>query len=171
MPGVLGSRGAPLAGLATGLTLVVVVALTQWSVAPSRAALGLDLQLTAVPHGELEVAPAGPAVFGRGLRPGHEAVGAVHLRNQTAKRLAVRPRLEGGPEALDRTLRLDVTSDGRRVFSGAAGELRGRSAALVLASGERATLSVRAYVPEGAEARTRGRAGEWRLAFATEVER
>jgi hypothetical protein len=171
MPGVLGIAGARTAGLATGLVLLAGVALTQWSVAPSRAALGLDLKLTAVTHGELEVGPAGPAVLARGMRPGHEAVGAVKVRNQTSARLAIRPRLLEGPKALDGTLRFELTVGpaGRRVFSGPASALRSGGAPFVLASGERATIAVRAFVPDGGERATRGRAGEWRLAFATEV--
>ena len=169
MPGVLGIAGARTAGLATGLVLLAGVALTQWSVAPSRAALGLDLKLTAVTHGELEVGPAGPAVLARGLRPGHEAVGAVKVRNQTSARLAIRPRLLEGPKALDGTLQFELTAGGRRVFSGPAAALRSGGAPFVLASGERETIAVRAFVPDGGERATRGRAGEWRLAFATEV--
>jgi hypothetical protein len=170
MPGVLGIAGARYLGLATGLMLLAGVALTQWSVAPSRAALGLDLKLTVVPHGELEVGPAGPALLGRGLRPGHEAVGAVTVRNQTGETLAVRPKLTDGPVALDATVQYElIDAVSRGVYSGPASGLRKGGATFLLRSGERTTIAVRAWVADGDRAATRGRAGEWRLAFTTDV--
>jgi hypothetical protein len=95
----------------------------------------------------------------------------VRLRNQTAARLAVRPELREGDVAVDATLRLSLTvaPSGRRIFDGTAAELRRGAAPLVLASGERATIAVRAYVADGAERATRGRAGRWRLGFETDV--
>jgi hypothetical protein len=172
MPDVLGNAGARFLGLATGLVLLAGVALTQWSVAPTRAALGLDLKLTPVTHGELEVGPAGPALLARGLRPGHEAVGSVTVRNQTASPLAVRPRLVEGAAAIDRAVQFELTTAGvPALHSGPASGLRSGGASFLLPSGERTTIAVRAWVADGDERVTRGRAGEWRLAFTTEVVR
>jgi hypothetical protein len=110
-------------------------------------------------------------LLAHGLRPGHEAAGAVTVRNQTSARLAVRPRLADGPAALDGAVQYELTvaPGARRVYSGPASGLRAGGAPFVLGSGERATIAVRVHVADGDEHATRARAGEWRLAFTTEV--
>ena len=169
--------GARVAGLATGLILVAAVSWSAFRVQPTKAPLGLDVALRAVPSGEIAVERVkGDVLRASALKPGGEgdaARGLLHVRNLTGRTVAARPRLEGGDPALDRVLHIELTRRGTRVFSGPAGALRsGRSgAALPMAAGELAGVRIRAFVPASVPETALGRSARFKLSFKGEVAR
>jgi hypothetical protein len=160
--------GVRAAGLLAGLCLVGAVALQAWRVPASPRAAGLEVDLRAVPSGEVGVAPAGAVIRARALTPGGPpARGRVRLSNRTAEELGARPRVTGGDPALDRLVEVELVAAGRVVFRGPVGRLRGDLAALVpLRRGGTADVAVRASVPRGAGRDAVARAGRWTLTFS-----
>ena len=169
--------GARVAGLATGLVIVAVFAWSAWRVEPTRAPLGLDVALRAVPSGEIAVERVkGDVLRASALRPGGDgdaARGLLHVRNLTGRTVAARPLLEGGDPGLDRVLHIELTRRGKRVFIGPAGALRsGRvDAALSMAAGELAGVRIRAFVPASVPETALGRSARFKLSFRGEVVR
>ncbi len=169
MEGISATAGARFAGVVAGLAIVGGVALQSWRVAPSSQALGLDLTVEAAASGELAVEPTGPVVRSRMLLPGseHTVQGEMRVINQTGGRLAAWPRLAEGSRALDGLVQLRIDRGGNPVFRGTAAELRsGAGRPIVVHRGASATLTVKAWLPEGSASRTMGRTGTWRLSFA-----
>jgi hypothetical protein len=135
------------AGFALGLG-VVVIALVGWRLPTVRPDLGAEAAFSITPTGELEVEPAGVFVDAKGLRPGSSAqTGAIALRNQTGKTLAVSVRALPAARDLDGLLALEVTSGRTTIFSGTLGGLRDWTGPLRLRSGERAPLRLRVSIP------------------------
>ena len=177
MSAVATTRGARIAGFAVGLALVATVAWQAWRVEPTRARLGLDVALTAVPSGEIAVERTrGDVLKASALTPGQNldaARGLLHLRNLTGRTVAARPQLEGGDPELDHVLHLELTRRGKRFFSGPAGTLRAGTGdvALPMAAGELAGVRVRAFVPAATPDAALGRAARFQLSFKGEVVR
>lgn len=155
-------------GLLAGMCLVVFVALQAWRVPGAPSAAGVDVDLRAVPTGEVGVAPAGPVLARRTLRPGGPAArGRVRLSNRTAGMLAARPRVTGGDDALDDVVEVELTVAGRVVFRGPLGGLRDDvSTPVPLQRGGSATIGVSARVPASAGDDAVARAGRWTLTFS-----
>ena len=161
--------GVRAAGLLAGLCLVAVVALQSWRVPASPSAAGLELDLRAVPSGEVGVAPAGRVLGGTALTPGGPDVrGRVRLTNRTAQAVAARPLLSGGDPEFDRLVELELTAAGREVFRGRLGDLRDDvSTSVPLRRGDTVPVAVRAWVPQGAGDAAVARAGRWTLTFSS----
>ena len=158
-----------LAGLLAGLVLVALVAVGSWRVPASPQAAGLEVDLRAVPTGEVGVAPAGPVLRGAELTPGGEAARArLRLSNRTAAALAARPLVTGGEPALDRLVEVELREGGRLVFRGPLTRLRAQpaSAIVTLPRGGGATVAVAVRVPSSAGDDVVARAGAWTLTFA-----
>ncbi len=159
-----------LAGL--GMAAVAVVA---WRVPAGTGRLGADLRMSAAPTGEVEVAPVGVFVAGTNLEPAHgddEGVeGQLHLKNLTGTTLAVRLQALPSTVDLDRLVTLNVAVAGgdEVVFRGQLGDLRAKTdRSLRLASGQMATLVVRASVRPDAGEGYRGRTADVPLQLHTE---
>src|SRR5215211_5983212 len=104
-------------GLALGL-LLALGAVLSWRVAAEGAAVGAEVRFVAVPPGELTVAPSGAFLSARGLRPaGEPARGDLRLRNITGTAVAMGLRALPAGRDLDRSLRVELSAGGERVFS------------------------------------------------------
>jgi hypothetical protein len=158
------SRGA---GLLAGLCLVAVVALQAWRVPASARSAGVEVDLRAVPSGEVGVEPGGPVLTRRALTPGGPAArGRVRLTNRTAGVLDARPLVSGGDQALDQLVELELKVAGRVVYRGSLGGLRrGVSTPVPLQRGGSATVAVSARVPAAAGDEAVAQAGRWTLTF------
>jgi hypothetical protein len=135
------------AGLVLGLG-VVVLALLAWRLPTVRPDLGAEAAFSITRTGELEVQQAGVFLDAKGLRPGSTAQsGAVAIRNQTGKTLAVSLRALPGARDLDGVVAVELRSGRERIFSGTLGGLRDWTEPLRLRSGERAPLTLRVSIP------------------------
>lgn len=165
-------HGARVAGFVAGLLIVAAVAWHAWRVPASAAPVELEVTVAAAGDAELAVEPAGDVLAGAlraGARP---AEGLLHVRNQTATTLALRPVLRGGDPVAGAALHVELTRRGERLFRGPAAGLRGSAAATVsVPSGERAGMRVRAWVPAGTDAARLGTGARWNLSFAAEAVR
>jgi hypothetical protein len=155
------------AGLLAGVCLVAVVALQTWRVPASPSAAGAQVELRAVPTGEVGVAPAGPVLRGSLVADGPGLRGRVRLSNRTAQSIAVRPRVTGGDPALDRLVELELTVAGRVVYRGPLGGLRdGVSTSVPLRPSGSATVRAVARVAASAGDEAAAREGRWQLTFS-----
>lgn len=158
MRGARADRWARWLGAAAGIGLAAA-ALAQARVPEGGGKLGLDLIVAAAPTGELRFEPAGPVVAAAGMRPGSAAAaGTVEVRNQTGRRLPFRLRALPSTRDADRLLHLRVGSGPRVLYEGDLGGLRRwTQPGLTLGSGERRTLTVRAWIQRGADTGWAGR--------------
>lgn len=134
-----------LLGLALAVTLLLVSR-------PGAAGAGAPaaVSFAIAPVGELEVVPPPPrpVLEARGLRPGGpRASGVFTIRNQTGEDLAVALRAEVDSTALNGLLEVRVRDDGHPLAESALEGLRVRPIQLQLASGQRARLSLEAWLP------------------------
>jgi len=136
---------------AAGFTLgigIVVLALLAWRLPTVRPDLGAEAAFSVTPTGELEVQPVGVFLDARGLRPGSAAqTGAIAVRNQTGKTLAVSLRALPAARDLDEIVAVQLTSGETTIFRGRLGGLRDWTKPLWLRSGERAPLRLRVTMP------------------------
>ncbi|HKO39303.1 MAG TPA: hypothetical protein VJU14_13140 [Solirubrobacterales bacterium] len=140
---------ARAAGALLGLTLAVTLLLVS---RPGAVGAGAPaaVSVAIVPVGELEVTPAPPrpVLEARSLRPGGPpASGAFTVRNQTGEDLAVALRADMDSTALNGLLEVRVRSGDRVLSESSLESLRVRPPRLQLASGERADLSIEAWLP------------------------
>jgi hypothetical protein len=143
-------------GLALGL-LLALGAVLSWRVAAEGAAVGAEVRFLAVPPGELTMAPSGAFLSARGLRPGGQpARGELRFGNITGTAVAVGLRALPSGRDLDRSLRVELSTGGERLFSGRLGRLRSWTRLFALARGDRRALSARVWVPRSTGARAAG---------------
>lgn len=119
---------------------------------PGAAGAGAPaaISFAVAPVGELEVSPAPPrpVLEMRSLLPGGpRASGAFTIRNQTGEDLAVALRAEVDSTALNGLLEVRIRSDDRLLSESTLEGLRVRPIRLQLASGQRAQLSLEAWLP------------------------
>ncbi|MEX2196213.1 MAG: hypothetical protein WD844_13085 [Thermoleophilaceae bacterium] len=148
---------------------LAVAALASARVPAGAGELGLDLTVAATATGELGVTPPGPAIRVAGMRPGSgAATGTVAVRNQTGRRRALRLRALPSSAEVDRALRVRASAGGAVLYDGELGGMRRwTSRAIELGSGATATLTLRAWLPEGAT-RWAGRIVDVPLELTTE---
>ena len=159
------------AAFAAGL-LVLVLGVSAWRVPHGTGFVGLDLRVLATSSGELAVSPPGPFVGGTNLRPGKAVSGSTSVRNQTGRTLLVRVRALPSIRATDSTVDLEVDAGGARLYRGPLGGLRQSTRSAVrIASGQTARLTVRAWVPAAAAARSRGQIVDIPIELPVEVKR
>ena len=144
-------RWARQAGLAAGL-IASLVAVLGWRTPASGGTLGLELAVTSQPSAQLELSPAGRVLTGSSMKPGESVAGELRARNITGVTLPLRVRALPSIGDLDRSLVVHVDADGRPLYDGPLGGLRGATAAVRLRSGATTTLHVRAALPQGATA-------------------
>ena len=115
--------------------------------------------MTAVPPGELLVEPSSPFLVGRRLQPGGDAAtGELRVRNISPKPVEVHVRALPSNRDLDRVMRVEVSAGDRTISTGTLGDLRTWTRdGLALDDGEAGTLGLRAWLPEGGDAKPRGR--------------
>lgn len=144
-------------GLALGV-VAITAALSAWQVSSTGAALGADLEVVAVPSGELMTSPSAAFVQASGLRPGTRPVtGATTVRNITGRPVRVQARALPSGRDLDGVLQVELRDGDRRLARATLGELRAWSAGGVpLAVGATRRLSMRAWLAPGAAGRTDG---------------
>jgi hypothetical protein len=142
---------AVVAGVAMVAAVVATLQVPRGTGLPSA-----DVVFVAAPTGELGVSPVGAFVTGTGLRPGSEARGHMGVTNQTGKQLSVQVRAMPDSGDLDEALRVQVDSDGKRVFDGTLGGLR-KGARVSIAPGTAAPLDFHAWLPESLEGGYGGR--------------
>lgn len=140
---------ARAAGALLGLTLAVTLLLVS---RPGAAGTGAPaaVRVAIAPVGELEIVPAPPrpVLEARSLRPGGpRAGGAFSVRNQTGESLAVALRADVSSTALNGLLEVRVRNGGRVLSESTLESLRVRPLRLQLASGERTSLSIEAWLP------------------------
>ena len=154
--------GAVVVGLA-----LAAAALSSWRVSEGPGALGAQLQMTARPTGELEVAPLGPFLSATNLRPDATgATGRLGVRNQTGAALAVQLRLVPTNADLDQALSVEVSAGGDRVAKAPLGQLRDWSShSFRLAPGQTGDVLVRAWLPNSADRAYQGTLGEVAVDF------
>jgi hypothetical protein len=104
--------------------LLVVSFLSQYRIPRGTGVAGADIVLVATPVGELAVTPSGAFVTVRDFSPGDEKAGSFTIANQTNKALSVRVRALPDSKALDGLLQVEVSADGRQLFSGPLGRLK-----------------------------------------------
>jgi hypothetical protein len=139
---------ARAAGALLGLTLAVTLLLVS---RPGAVGAGAPaaVSVAIAPVGELEITPAPPQpVLEARLRPGGlRAGGAFGVRNQTGADLAVALHAEVDSTALNGLLEVRVRSGERLLAESTLESLRVRPLRLQLASGQRADLSLEAWLP------------------------
>jgi hypothetical protein len=140
---------ARAAGALLGLTLAVTLLLVS---RPGAVGAGAPaaVSVAIAPVGELEVTPPppSPVLKTRSLRPGGPvAGGAFAVRNQTGENLVVALRADVDSTALNGLLEVRVRSGDRVLSESSLESLRVRPPRLRLASGERADLSIEAWLP------------------------
>jgi hypothetical protein len=137
-------------GFLTGLAIAGAAVLA-WRIPPGSGTLGTDLVVAAVPSGEIQVTSPGPFITAPGMHPTTESGapnGSMEIRNISAQTLAVRLKAAVNIADLDSLLWLELELDGERLFRGPVGRLeRGDVDTFALASGERATIDVRTWLP------------------------
>jgi hypothetical protein len=132
--------------LIAGVAMVVSVVLTA-RVPRGTGMASADVVFLAAPTGELGVSPVGAFLSGTGLVPSSESRGHLAVTNQTGKRLSVLVRALPESGDLDAVLRVQIASDGRRLFDGTLGDLR-RGADVAVDPGVTARLDLRAWLPK-----------------------
>lgn len=168
----MSNRVARGMGLAVGLLLAALLVLDN-RMPRGTGTLGADVVFAVTPTGELAITPSGPFLSATQLRPGPEAhapSGTLEAFNQSPVSLQV--HLRGLPSLLDidEALWVSVESDGRQLFRGPVGDLRNwTSQFLTLASGEKATLTVRTWLPPSAPKGWEGRVATVDLEFRSDV--
>lgn len=140
---------ARAAGALLGLALAVTLLLVS---RPGAAGAGAPaaLSVAIAPAGELEVIPppSRPVLETRALRPGGPvATGAFTVRNQTGETLSVALRAEPDSTELNGLLEVRVRSGSRVLAESTLESLRVRPPRLRLGSGQRARLSLEAWLP------------------------
>lgn len=140
---------ARAAGALLGLTLAVTLLLVS---RPGAVGAGAPaaVSVTIAPAGELEVVPPPPrpVLETRSLRPGGPvATGAFTVRNQTGETLAVALRADISSTELNGLLEVRVRSGSRVLSESTLESLRVRPPRLQLGSGQRAHISLEAWVP------------------------
>lgn len=129
-----------------GVAMVAAVVMTA-QVPRGNGVASADVVFIVAPTGELGVSPVGAFLTGTGLLPASESNGHLSVTNQTGKRLSVLVRALPESRDLDDVLRVEIASDGARVFDGTLGELR-QGAAVAVDPGVTAPLDFRASLPE-----------------------
>ena len=132
--------------LIAGVAMVAAVVMTT-RVPRGTGTASADVVFLAAPTGELGVSPVGAFLTGTGLLPASETHGHLSVTNQTGKRLSVLVRALPESRDLDDALRVEIASDGTRVFAGTLGDLR-RGADVAVDPGVTAPLDFRAWLPE-----------------------
>lgn len=144
---------ARVIGVAAGTALAIAF-LVAGRVPPSGASLAAGLEVKAGRSAELAVTPSGRLLSAGGLRPGsgaRPATARVSLWNPTDVMLAARPSVARGSTQLDDSLHVRVTADGRTLYEGTLGGLRGPTArSFRIAAGQRRRLSLAAWLPSSA---------------------
>jgi hypothetical protein len=124
-----------------------VVAVGGWRTPPAGGSLGLDLAMTYQPDASLEISPAGRVLSGTAMKPGESVSGSLTARNITGVTVPLHVRALPSIADLDRSLVVHVDADGRALYDGPLGGVKGSAK---LRSGERTTLHVTATLPRGA---------------------
>jgi len=163
-----GVRWARGIGFLAGLS-IAIAAVVAWRIPPGTGTLGTDLTIAVVPTGELDVSAPGPFVTGTGLRPGTESdapSGSVKVRNETGSTLSFRVKVVPSIADLDRLLWIEVEAGGAQLFRGPLGDLREASERTFrLASGQKTTIGVRAWLPASVTSGYEGRIESVDLTF------
>lgn len=141
-------RWAKRIGLAAGLAVVASVVFSS-QVPAGSGTLGADVFFTAAPTGELAVAQKGAFVTTVGLAPGDERSGALGLRNQTGRPLAVRLRALPDSRDLDHLLGVEIASGRTRIFRGRLGGLRAWTQPFRIDEASTRRLAFRVWLPDG----------------------
>lgn len=159
-------------GLAVGLLLAALLVLDN-RMPRGTGTLGADVVFAVTPTGELSIKPSGPFLSATQLRPGPEArapVGSLEAFNQSPVPLQVHLRGLPSLKDIDQALWVSVQAEGRQLFRGPVGDLRTwTSQFLTLASGEKATLTVRTWLPPSAPQGWEGRVATVDLEFRSDV--
>jgi len=151
------------AGLVLGLTGAAAVLLA--ARVPARPhGLGLDLTVVPAPTSQLTLRPGGPILTATGLRAGGGSAGHVTLINPASRTQLLRVRALPSSHDLDRALMVQVTLEGRRLYSGPLGGLRTPTRPAAIQSGDGLTLQVRVWLPPSA-AGWRGHIEDLTLSF------
>jgi hypothetical protein len=118
----------------------------------SSQELGADVRIAAQAPGELHVPNGGAFLAARGVMAGGDAERATFpVENVTRGPVNVRLRTLGGNHDLDRSLRLELRAEGRRLAAGPLARLRNWSRAVRIERGGDQTIHARAWIPAGAE--------------------
>ena len=154
------------AGLIVGLGLAVA-ALANARVSTGTHEVPAHVSLVAEPSVKLGVTPVARELLSeRLLVPGRQPVsGLVELSNYTGATLRVRPRIRSVRGPLPTSLRVRVTADGQKLYSGPLSDLRA-----ALSFHARATKRVRFTLsaPASAARGVQGRQVELSVRWATE---
>jgi hypothetical protein len=161
------------AGFACGVVAVASV-LAAARVPAQPHGLGLDLSVVPAPISTLTVKPPGPLITRAGMRAGRrsgEAHASATLINPASRAQRIRLRALPSSHALDRSLQVELTLDGKRLYSGPLGGLRQATrSSIVLQAGGGVPLQVSVRLPAGAVG-WRGRIEDVDLAFDATPER
>lgn len=154
-------------GAAIGLVLVAALIAAARPAGGHGGVLPAALRFAAAPDGAVAVEPAAPQpLLATGsLRPGGHARGSMTVTNQTGEELAVRLGARPDSTALDGTVEVRLTSQGRVLFDGTLQALREATPeAIRLRPGSTASVGVSASIPAEVETGYEGR----RVAVALE---
>ena len=151
------------AGFVLGLTVAAGV-LVAARVPAGPHGLGLDLTVVPAPTSKLTLRPGGPILTATGLRPGGGSAGRLTLVNPASRTQLVRVTALPSSHDLDLALMIEVTLDGRRLYSGPLGGLRGPTRPAAIQSGDGLPLQVRVWLPPSA-AGWRGHTEDLTLSF------
>ena len=133
-----------LAGLAT-----MAGAVLGWRLPPRSQSIGVELTMTASAPRPLEVAPTGPVLRGRAMKPSSRgtARGVLSLTNRGPRALRMRIRARANQRALDDQLLYAVSTGGLSLFRGTQRQLGDWSSrSLILPAGARRRLTVSSWL-------------------------
>jgi hypothetical protein len=139
------------AGIATGLALAALVVFG-FRVPASGQTLGAGVRITAVAPGEVHVPRTGAFLEAGRLAPGGKpAQAALPVTNVTRGPVDVRLRARAASHGLDRALRVELRAGGRTLTAGTLADLRRWTRSLRLERAQERTVSVRTWIPAGAQ--------------------
>jgi hypothetical protein len=175
-PSKLTTRPAKVAAVLLGLAIPLLT-VGAHRVPAGTGKLGYDVEISTGGTGELAVDPQGRVALTSGLVPGGpSAAGDVVVRNQTSSRIELAPLVTAPVTGADASVWVGVTR-GRRTLAGAPlAQMRDpREPLLALGPGQRARLTLSAWLPRDAPSGWEGRVGHvqvgWRVWIDGKVRR
>jgi len=175
-PSKLSARPAKIAAVLLGLAIPLLT-VGAHRVPAGTGKLGYDVEISTGGTGELAVEPQGRVALASGLVPGGpSAAGDVVVRNQTAARLDLAPVITAPESETDGSVWIGLTRGKRTLASAPLARMRDpRGPLLALGPGQRARLTLYAWLPKDVPAEWEGRVGHvqvgWRAWVGGKVRR
>jgi hypothetical protein len=131
---------------------LAVAALLSWRIPPGHTTLGAAVTIATEPSGELSISPGGTLINSESMKPSPASsaeTGELHVRNETGATLDVHLRGVPSQPDLNDALMIAVSSAGTSIYAGSLRDFGSWSDdGLTVDPGAKASLHVRAWLPE-----------------------